>query len=60
VFALEPPAVILAAGGVPARALVANPFYAAVPLSPVELVWAATWVAVVLGLAVVSLDRREI
>ncbi|HET7027058.1 MAG TPA: ABC transporter permease [Candidatus Limnocylindrales bacterium] len=60
VFALEPPAIILAAGGVPARALVANPFYAAAPLSPAELAWAATWVAVVLGLAVLSLDRREI
>ncbi len=60
VFALEPPAAILFAHGVPGRALAANPFYADSPLMPLQLAWVAIWVAGVLGLAVVSLNRREI
>lgn len=59
VFALEPPAVILATAGLgPAR--LANPFYAETPLSPLQLGWAVAWVAIVLALAVASLERREI
>lgn len=59
VFALEPPAVILAAAGLgPAR--VANPFYAEAPLSALQLAWVAVWIVVVLAAAVISLDRREL
>jgi ABC-type transport system involved in multi-copper enzyme maturation permease subunit len=60
VFALEPPIVVLFAGGVPARALEANPFYATAGLSALEVIWVAAWLALVLVVAVVSLDRREI
>lgn len=60
VFALEPPAAILFSGGVAGRALSANPFFADAPLSPAELGWVVVWLVVVLALAVVSLDRREI
>ncbi len=59
VFALEPPALIFLAGGA-GRALQANPFYADSPLSPLQLVWVLVWVASVLAIAIISLQRREI
>jgi ABC-type transport system involved in multi-copper enzyme maturation permease subunit len=60
VFALEPPAVILAAAGIPGRAAVANPFYADAPLSPAQLLAVGVWLVAVLGLAIWSLERREV
>jgi ABC-type transport system involved in multi-copper enzyme maturation permease subunit len=59
VYALEPPAVILGSG-IAGPAAAANPFFASVPLSGLELAWVAAWVVIVLSVAVVSLDRREI
>ena len=59
VYGLEPPLVIFGSGrfGVAAEA---NPFYAAAP-PPLEFViWSVVWVALALGLAVLSLDRREV
>jgi ABC-type transport system involved in multi-copper enzyme maturation permease subunit len=60
VFALEPPIAILAAGGVPNRALQANPFFAAAPLSPLQIGWVGIWLILAVGIAVVSLERREV
>jgi ABC-type transport system involved in multi-copper enzyme maturation permease subunit len=60
VYALEPPAVILLSGGVPSRALQANPFFADAPLSPIQLAWVVVWVVVAVAIAVVSLNRREV
>lgn len=59
VFGLEPPLVILGASGA-GRVAQANPFYAADP-PPLEfVVWSVAWVAVVLLLAVWSMERREV
>ena len=59
VFGLEPPLVILGASGA-GRISQANPFYAANP-PPLEfVVWSVAWVAVVLLLAVWSMERREV
>jgi ABC-type transport system involved in multi-copper enzyme maturation permease subunit len=59
VFGLEPPLVILGASSA-GRAAAANPFYAATP-PPLEFViWSVVWVAIVLLLAVWSMERREI
>jgi hypothetical protein len=38
----------------------ANPFYAPTPPSVVFIGWSIAWIVLVLGIAVVSLDRREI
>jgi ABC-type transport system involved in multi-copper enzyme maturation permease subunit len=59
VFSLEPPAVILGSG-IAGPAVAANPFFASVPLSGLQLGWVVVWVGLVLALAVISLDRREI
>ncbi|MFL5679596.1 MAG: ABC transporter permease [Chloroflexota bacterium] len=59
VYALEPPLVIFGAGSA-GRAAEANPFYAAAP-PPIEFVlWSIAWVAILLGLAVMSMERREV
>ncbi|MHB8459634.1 MAG: ABC transporter permease subunit [Candidatus Limnocylindrales bacterium] len=63
VFALEPPAAILALGGAGrgvGRVATSNPFFAASGPEPSFLSYAALWVAVVLGLAILSFRRREI
>jgi ABC-type transport system involved in multi-copper enzyme maturation permease subunit len=60
VFALEPPIAILAAGGVPSRALQANPFFASAPLTPLQIGWVGVWVVLAVGIAVLSLERREV
>jgi ABC-type transport system involved in multi-copper enzyme maturation permease subunit len=58
VFGLEPPVVILGASSA-GRVAAANPFYAANP-PPLEfVVWSVVWVAIVLLLAVWSMERRE-
>jgi ABC-type transport system involved in multi-copper enzyme maturation permease subunit len=59
VFGLEPPVVILGASSA-GRIAAANPFYAANP-PPLEfVVWSVAWVAIVLLLAVWSMERREV
>ena len=50
--------ILVASGG--ARVAAANPFYAANP-PPLEfVVWSVAWVAIVLLLAVWSMERREV
>jgi ABC-type transport system involved in multi-copper enzyme maturation permease subunit len=59
IHGLEPPLVVLGASRL-GSAADANPFYAPTP-PPVDFIaWAIAWIALVLGLAVVSLERREI
>jgi ABC-type transport system involved in multi-copper enzyme maturation permease subunit len=59
IFGLEPPLVVLQATRI-GSAADANPFYAAAP-PPVEFIaWSIVWIALVVALAVVSLNRREI
>ena len=59
VYGLEPPLVVLGATRFGAAAD-ANPFFASSP-PPVEFVaWSVIWIAAVVGLAVWSLNRREI
>jgi ABC-type transport system involved in multi-copper enzyme maturation permease subunit len=59
VYGLEPPLVVLGATRFGAAAD-ANPFFASSP-PPVEfIVWSVIWIAAVVGLAVWSLNRREI
>ncbi len=60
VFALEQPASLLIATGRAGRLFLANPFFAASPPGTVELGWAVAWVALVLALAAVSFERREL
>jgi ABC-type transport system involved in multi-copper enzyme maturation permease subunit len=60
VYALEPPLVIAGAGPTVGPLADANPFYASAP-PPLEFVaWSVVWVALVLALAVWSLNRREL
>ncbi len=58
VYSLEPSAVFLLAGG--AQGSTANPFFSPEPPSPAYLAWSAIWVALVLGVGIVSLRRREL
>jgi ABC-type transport system involved in multi-copper enzyme maturation permease subunit len=60
IYSLEPPAVVLAALGRGGSAAEANPFFAAgLPAAPF-LIWSAIWIALVLGLAAISLSRRDL
>jgi ABC-type transport system involved in multi-copper enzyme maturation permease subunit len=58
IFGLEPPVLIALAQG--NDAVRANPFYASTAPEPLFLAWCVAWVGIVLGLAVLSLNRREI
>jgi ABC-type transport system involved in multi-copper enzyme maturation permease subunit len=60
VYGLEPPLVAIAASGGLGPAADANPFYAAAPPSMAFVAWSVVWVALVLGLAVVGLSRRDL
>lgn len=59
IYGLEPPLVVFEAtrAGVPAEA---NPFYASAPPPIGFIAWSIVWIALVVGLAVWSLNRREI
>jgi ABC-type transport system involved in multi-copper enzyme maturation permease subunit len=59
IYGLEPPLAILGARAVGAVAD-ANPFYATTPPPPAFVAWSIVWIVLLLGLAVVSLDRREV
>jgi ABC-type transport system involved in multi-copper enzyme maturation permease subunit len=59
IYGLEPPLVVLGATRFGAAAD-ANPFFASSP-PPIEFIgWSIAWIAIVVGLAVWSLNRREI
>jgi ABC-type transport system involved in multi-copper enzyme maturation permease subunit len=60
IYGLEPPAVMLVALGRAGSVSGVNPFFASAP-PPVEFVaWSALWIAGALGLAVLSLSRRDL
>lgn len=59
VYALEPP-LVLFGGGRLGPAAEANPFYAAAPPTIEFVAWSVVWIAIALGVAVLSLERREI
>jgi ABC-type transport system involved in multi-copper enzyme maturation permease subunit len=60
IYGLEPPLVLLGARAAAGARADANPFYAATP-PPLEfVVWSVIWIAIVLGIASWSLNRREI
>lgn len=59
-WGLQPPIATILASGEFGTALEANPFFAPGP-PPIEaVVGAVLWVAIALGLAIVSFDRREV
>lgn len=58
IHGLEPAIVIAAARNQPLAE--ANPFFAASPPSPLFLGWTLAWVVIVLGIAALSLRRREL
>jgi ABC-type transport system involved in multi-copper enzyme maturation permease subunit len=60
IYGLEPPAVIFVTLGRAGPAGAANPFFAAAPPPMAFLAWSVAWVAILLGLAVVSLQRRDL
>ncbi|HVA85913.1 MAG TPA: ABC transporter permease [Candidatus Saccharimonadales bacterium] len=57
VYGLEPSAMFLLGDR---SVLVANPFFASSPPSPLYLVWSVVWLALVLGTGIWLLRRREI
>jgi ABC-2 type transport system permease protein len=60
VYGLEPPLVLFGARVAAGSRVEANPFFAASP-PPLEFVaWSVAWIAIVLGIAAWSLNRREI
>jgi ABC-type transport system involved in multi-copper enzyme maturation permease subunit len=60
IYALEPPVFVLAAVGRGGQMAQANPFFASAPPPTEFLAWSVGWVVVVLGLAVLSLARRDL
>jgi ABC-type transport system involved in multi-copper enzyme maturation permease subunit len=58
-YSLEPAALISLASGA-GRAAAANPFLVGAPPSAAYVVWAVAWMAIVLGLTILSLGRREV
>jgi ABC-type transport system involved in multi-copper enzyme maturation permease subunit len=58
IYGLEPAVVIAAARAQPLAE--ANPFFAGSPPSPLFLAWSVAWTVIVLGLAILSLRRREL
>jgi ABC-type transport system involved in multi-copper enzyme maturation permease subunit len=60
IYGLEPPVVVLAAVGRGGPAADANPFFASAPPPAEFVLWSIVWVVVVLGLAGVSLARRDL
>jgi hypothetical protein len=59
IHALQPPITLLFGGDV-ADAANANPFFAPAPPPVGFLVWAVVWTTLVLGLASLSLERRDL
>ena len=59
-WGLQPPIATILASGEFGMALEANPFFAPSPPPLLAVIGAVGWVAIVLGLAIVSFDRREV
>jgi ABC-type transport system involved in multi-copper enzyme maturation permease subunit len=59
-WGLQPPLAMILASGEFGTALEANPFFASGPPPVLAVGGAVAWVAIVLGLAIVSFDRREV
>ncbi len=59
-WSLQPPVALIIASGEFEAALEANPFYAAGPPPLPAVLGSVLWVAIVLALAVVSFERREV
>jgi ABC-type transport system involved in multi-copper enzyme maturation permease subunit len=59
IFGLEPPLVVLVAAG-EGPASEANPFFAAAPPPMPFVAWSIAWVVLVLGLATLSMRRRDL
>jgi ABC-type transport system involved in multi-copper enzyme maturation permease subunit len=60
IHALQPPLVVLVAAGRLGSAADANPFFATTAPDPAFFAWCLVWTAVVLGLAALSLERRDL
>jgi ABC-type transport system involved in multi-copper enzyme maturation permease subunit len=60
IHALQPPLVVLVAAGRLGSAADANPFFATNAPDTAFLVWCVVWTTIVLGLAALSLDRRDL
>jgi len=60
IYGLEPPLVVLGALGRGGPAAQANPFFASTLPPTGFLVWCAAWIAIVLGLSVISLTRQDL
>ena len=60
IYGLEPPAVMLLALGRGGPVSGVNPFFVSAAPPTEFLVWSVVWVAIVLGLAVLSLSRRDL
>ena len=60
IYGLEPPAVMLLALGRGGPVSGVNPFFVSAAPPTEFLVWSVVWVAIVLGLAVLSLARRDL
>jgi ABC-type transport system involved in multi-copper enzyme maturation permease subunit len=58
IYNLEPIAALAAAGQ--SRMLSANPFFVASPPPAANTLWAVAWVLVVLGVAMLSFERRDL
>jgi len=59
-FALEPPAGVMDSGGLVAQAFRISPFFAGSAPEAAWLAWCAAWIAGMLGLGVLLLNRREV
>jgi ABC-type transport system involved in multi-copper enzyme maturation permease subunit len=60
IFALEPSAALLVLSGGGSNLATQGPFHAVTAPEPAFLVYVAIWLAVVLGLAIISFARREV
>ncbi len=60
IHGLEPPIIVLAALGRGGPAAQVNPFFVSQPPEAAFIAWSIAWVALVLGAAVISLERRDL
>jgi ABC-type transport system involved in multi-copper enzyme maturation permease subunit len=60
IHGLEPPVLVLVALGRGGSAAEVNPFFVSQPPETAFVIWSIAWVALVLGAAVVSLERRDL
>jgi ABC-type transport system involved in multi-copper enzyme maturation permease subunit len=60
IYGLEPPIVVLIAGGANLDAMAANPFFASAPPPPAFIAWSLVWVVLVLSAGIALFRRREL